>query len=99
MNAILPILIIVVVCAASGMALLVMVIAAIHGEERHLSLSGPPRTRAENAARRVLGVHVSQPVAIRVFAAHRSGDPAADVRAGGPHRARRDAERTGSPAG
>ena len=61
MNAVIPILIIVVILlAASILATLILVIAGIHGDERHMSLTGEPRTRRESFARRVLGVLDSQ---------------------------------------
>jgi len=61
MNAVIPILIIVVILlAASILATLILVIAGIHGDERHMSLTGQPRTRRQSFARRVLGVHDSQ---------------------------------------
>ena len=61
MNPVIPILIIVVILlAASILATLILVIAGIHGDERHMSLTGEPRTRRESFARRVLGVHDSQ---------------------------------------
>ncbi len=45
----------------SALALLVLVLAGIHGEERHMSLTGTPRTRTAAVTRRVLGVGVRTP--------------------------------------
>jgi hypothetical protein len=67
-SAFLPILIIAVVFAATGLVTLFVLIAGIHSEERHLNLPGAPRSPAERLARRVLDVHVSQPDALRFFA-------------------------------
>ncbi|HVB43063.1 MAG TPA: hypothetical protein VNF47_10215 [Streptosporangiaceae bacterium] len=70
MNAILVISLLAIgVLAAAALAILALVITGIHGEERRVSLSEQPRTRAEILARKVLDVHVSQPHARRVFAA------------------------------
>jgi len=43
------------------MALLVLVLVAIHDEDRHMSLTGTPRTRTDAVTRRLLGVGVRTP--------------------------------------
>lgn len=53
--------VIVAVAGLSALALLVLVVAGIHGEERHMSLTGTPRTRTAAVTRRVLGVCVRVP--------------------------------------
>jgi hypothetical protein len=63
--------------AAAGLAVLILVIRAIHSEERHVSMSEQPSTYAETLARKIMGVHVSRPDARRVLAA-----PAADIASG-----------------
>jgi hypothetical protein len=45
------------------LALLVLVLAAIHHEERHMSLTSTPRTRTEAVTRRLLGIGVRTPEA------------------------------------
>ena len=45
------------------LALLVLVLTGIHHEERHMSLTGAPRTRTEAVTRRLLGVGVRTPEA------------------------------------
>jgi hypothetical protein len=67
----------VIVIAAAGLGMLVLVITGIHSEERHLNLPGPPRTRAEHLTRRVLNVYVSQPGALHVLAGRHASTPAA----------------------
>ena len=47
------------------LALLVLVLTGIHHEERHMSLTGAPRTRTEAVTRRLLGVGVRTPEAGR----------------------------------
>jgi len=59
MNAIFPVLIIVLALAASALVVLALVIAGIHGDERRMSLGDAPQTCAGVLARRVLGVHGS----------------------------------------
>jgi hypothetical protein len=85
MNAILPVLLLAVILAAGALAILVLVIAGINSEERQLNLSAPPRTRAEVLARRMLGVHISQPDARRVFAAHHAAIAAASAASAARH--------------
>ena len=46
---------------AAGLAILTLVITAIHSEERRVSLSEQPSTCAETIARKIMGVHVSHP--------------------------------------
>ena len=43
------------------LALLVLVVGGIHDEDRHMSLTGAPRTRIEAITRRLLGVGVRVP--------------------------------------
>jgi hypothetical protein len=43
------------------MALLVLVLVAIHDEDRHMSLTSTPRTRTDAVTRRLLGVGVRTP--------------------------------------
>jgi hypothetical protein len=62
MNAIFPFLIIVLVLAAGALVVLALVIAGIHGDERHMSLGDAPHTCAGVLARRVLGVHGSRAI-------------------------------------
>lgn len=76
MNAIILILVIVLSLAVSALTMLFVVIAGIQSEERRMNLSGAPRTRTEKATRRVVGLRVSQPDAIRVFAAVHTSRPA-----------------------
>ena len=45
------------------LALLVLVLAGIHHEERHMSLTSAPRTRIEAVTRRLTGVGVRTPEA------------------------------------
>ena len=45
------------------LALLVLVLAGIHNEERHMSLTSAPRTRIEAVTRRLTGVGVRTPEA------------------------------------
>jgi hypothetical protein len=54
--------------AAAGLAILVLVVSAIHREERHTSLATGPSTRADILTRRILGARISQPEARRVLA-------------------------------
>ena len=61
MNALVPILIIVLVLAAGALVVLALVIVGIHGDERRMSLSDTPHTCAGLLARRVLGAHASPP--------------------------------------
>jgi hypothetical protein len=42
-------------------ALLVLVVVGIHDEDRHMSLTGTPRTRIEAITRRLLGVGIRVP--------------------------------------
>jgi hypothetical protein len=43
------------------LAVLVLVLVGIHDEDRHMSLTGAPRTRIEAITRRLLGVGVRTP--------------------------------------
>ena len=43
------------------LAVLVLVLASIHNEDRHMSLTRTPRTRIEAITRRLLGVGVRTP--------------------------------------
>ncbi len=40
------------------LALLVLVLVSVHGEDRRMSLTGTPRTRTEAVTRRLLGVGI-----------------------------------------
>jgi uncharacterized membrane protein len=60
MHAILPILIIVVILAVAALVFLVIVIAGIHADERHMSLTREPNALSKTIARRVLGSHTHQ---------------------------------------
>jgi hypothetical protein len=62
--------------AAAGLAILTLVITAIHSEERRVSMPEQPSTYAETLARKIMGVHVSRPDARRILAA-RAADIAA----------------------
>ena len=56
--------VIVAIVALTGlgvMALLVLVLVSIRDEDRHMSLTGTPRTRTEAVTRRLLGVGVRTP--------------------------------------
>jgi hypothetical protein len=56
--------VIVAIAALTGLGvvtLLVLVLVAIHGEDRRMSLTGNPRTRAEAVTRRLLGVGIRTP--------------------------------------
>jgi len=56
--------VIVAVVALTGLgvlALLILVLVSIHDEDRHMSLTGAPRTRIEAVTRRLLGVGVRTP--------------------------------------
>jgi len=44
--------------SAAAIVILVILVAAIHGEDRTKNLTGAPRTRAEQVTRRLLGVGV-----------------------------------------
>jgi hypothetical protein len=57
MNAIVLILVVTAIPALAMAAVLIIVIAGIHGDERRMSLTGEPRTRSGIVARRVLGLH------------------------------------------
>ena len=59
MSVIIPVLIVALALAAAVIAALVIVVAGIHGDERHLRLAGRPRTRASALARRMTGVHAT----------------------------------------
>jgi hypothetical protein len=61
-NAIVLVLIAVSTLTAGAVAVLAVVIAGIHGDERHMSLARRPHSRAGIFARRVLGVHTAPPV-------------------------------------
>jgi hypothetical protein len=43
------------------LALLVLVLVSVHGEDRHMTLTGAPRTRTQAVTRRLLGVGVRTP--------------------------------------
>ena len=43
------------------LAVLVLVLVGIHDEDRHMSLTGAPRTRIEAITRRLLGVGIRIP--------------------------------------
>ena len=43
------------------LAVLVLVLVGIHGGDRHMSLTGAPRTRIEAITRRLLGVGIRTP--------------------------------------
>jgi hypothetical protein len=47
--------------ALGVLAVLVLVLVAIHGEDRHMSLTSTPRTRTEAVTRRLLGVGIRAP--------------------------------------
>ena len=47
--------------ALGVLALLVLVLVGIHGEERHMSLTGAPRTRIGAITRHLTGVGVRTP--------------------------------------
>jgi hypothetical protein len=55
------------VLGAAGLTVLILMSCGIRREERQMSLATGPCTRAGLLARKVLGVHVSQPEARRVF--------------------------------
>jgi len=56
------ILIVAVVLTGLGvLAVLVLVLVGIHDEDRHMSLTGAPRTRIGAVTRRLLGVGVRTP--------------------------------------
>jgi hypothetical protein len=64
---------------AAGLAVLTLVITAIHSEERRVRMSEQPSTYAEAFARKLMGVHVSRPEALCILAA-----PRADIAAKRP---------------
>ena len=47
--------------ALGVLALLVLLLAGIRAEERHMTLTGTPRTRAGRLSRRLTGVGVRRP--------------------------------------
>ena len=51
----------VVLTGVGVLALLVLVVVGIHDEDRHMSLTGAPRTRIEAITRRLLGVGIRVP--------------------------------------
>ena len=51
----------VVLTGLGVLALLVLMVVSIHDEDRHMSLTGAPRTRIEAVTRRLLGVGVRTP--------------------------------------
>ena len=51
----------VILTGLSVLAVLVLVLVGIHDEERHMSLTGAPRTRIEAITRRLLGVGIRTP--------------------------------------
>jgi hypothetical protein len=59
MNAVIALLIVVLVLVLAIVAALVVVVAGIRGDERRVSLSQAPRTRAGAVARRMLGAYVT----------------------------------------
>ncbi len=77
------------ILAAAGLAILTLVITAIHSEERRVSLSEQPSTYAETLARKIMDVYVSQPDARRILTTRR-----ADIARKAT--ARRTAARTGT---
>jgi hypothetical protein len=72
MNAIVAIILGTGTLAVAGLAILTLVITAIHSEERRVSMSEQPSTYAETVARKIMGVHVIRPDAHRVLAARRA---------------------------
>jgi hypothetical protein len=58
--------------AVASLAILTLVITAIHSEERHVRMSEQPSTYAETVARKIMGVHVIRPNAHRICAARRA---------------------------
>jgi hypothetical protein len=52
---------VVLLTAAAVLALLVLVLIGIRDEDRHMSLTGPPRTRIAALTRRLTGVGVRTP--------------------------------------
>lgn len=70
MNTILAIVILAAgILATAGVAILALVITAIHREERRATLSEQPSTLAETLTRKIMDVHVSQSEARRILAA------------------------------
>jgi hypothetical protein len=59
MNAVIALLIVVLVFAVAIVAVLVALALHIHAEERQMSLTQPPRTRAGTLARRILATHTT----------------------------------------
>ena len=51
----------VVLTGLGVLAVLVLVLVGIHDEDRHMSLTGAPRTRIEAITRRLLGVGIRVP--------------------------------------
>ena len=51
----------VVLTGLGALALLMLVVVGIHDEDRHMSLTGAPRTRIEAITRRLLGVGIRVP--------------------------------------
>ena len=51
----------VILTGLAVLAVLVLVLVGIHDEDRHMSLTGAPRTRIEAITRRLLGVGVRTP--------------------------------------
>jgi hypothetical protein len=51
----------VVLTGLGVLALLVLVVVGIHDEDRHMSLTGAPRTHIEAITRRLLGVGIRVP--------------------------------------
>lgn len=57
MNIVLPVLVIAGISSALVLALIIIVIASIHGSERRMSFSREPVTWPQIVTRRVLGAH------------------------------------------
>lgn len=58
--------------AVASLAMLTLVITAIHSEERHIRMPEQPSTYAETVARKIMGVRVIRPNAHIIFAARRA---------------------------
>ena len=71
MNAIFGLVGLVLLLAVVAVAVLAMVVASIHAEERRMSLSDAPRTRSGALARRILGAHAAPRADVRIHASAR----------------------------
>jgi hypothetical protein len=72
MSVVMPVVVIAIVIAIASASLFLLAAWGINREDRQMSLSREPRSPAESLGRRMVGVRVSQPEALRIFAGRRA---------------------------